>query len=144
MAWSAPEAKAAPPGRPNVLLIAVDDLKPASGLSGVSLSPMLNDPSARVREFVVSQYPRRHQGEWLMGCALRDERYRYIAWREIDVLRAPPGETAAEEPYDYLEGPCESAKLIDRPTYRSVADRMRERSGLVGVGRTASSVELAR
>lgn len=79
-----------------------------------------------------------------MDYALRDERYRYIAWRKMDALGSAPGETVAEELYDYLEDPGESVNLTDRPSYRSVTDRMRERSDWVSAGRTASRVEVTR
>ena len=45
-------------------------------LQGSSLSPILKGKSKRVKDFAVSQYPRGN----VMGYAMRNERYRYVAW----------------------------------------------------------------
>jgi len=79
-------------------------------IDGVSLVPVLKDPSARVRDHAYHCFPR--EGE-RMGRAIRTERYRFVEWKR-------PGESAEVadiELYDYQ---------LERPEYRNLADGMPE------------------
>jgi len=75
-------------------------------LQGSSLSPILKGKSKRVKDFAVSQYPRGN----VMGYAMRNERYRYVAWYknrstvEDDVI--------IKELYDYKNDPNETVNIV--------------------------------
>lgn len=71
-------------------------------MDGVSLVPVLKNPSARVRDHAFHAYPK---GK--LGRAIRTERYRLVQWKQ-------PGasiETAEYELYDYLHDPFETRNL---------------------------------
>ncbi len=69
---------------------------------GVSLVPVLRDPSARVRSHAFHAFPKAK-----LGRAIRTERYRLVEWKTPG---APAG-AAALELYDYLEDPNETKNL---------------------------------
>lgn len=76
-------------------------------IDGVSLVPVLKDPTARVRDHAYHAYPK---GK--MGRAIRTDRFRMVEWRN-------PGETksaAQYELYDYVSDPNETRNLAaDKP-----------------------------
>lgn len=63
-------------------------------MDGLSLVPVLKDPSVRIRDHATHCYPR---GEDHLGRAIRTEQYRLVEWKKPG---APP-ETADIELYDY-------------------------------------------
>ena len=75
-------------------------------LQGSSLLPILKGKSKRIKDYAVSQYPRGN----VMGYALRNERYRYVAWYknrstvEEDVI--------IKELYDYKNDPNETVNIV--------------------------------
>ena len=75
-------------------------------LQGSSLLPILKGKSKRIKDYAVSQYPRGN----VMGYALRNERYRYVAWyknrstAEEDVI--------IKELYDYKNDPNETVNIV--------------------------------
>ncbi len=71
-------------------------------INGLSLVPVLKDPSARVRNHAYHAYPNAR-----LGRAIRTERYRYVEWKKPG---ASP-DTAAVELYDYQTDPLESGNL---------------------------------
>lgn len=71
-------------------------------IDGLSLVPVLKDPSARVRDHAYHAYPKR-----TLGQAIRTERYRFVEWRNPG---APP-KTAQFELYDYEVDPLETKNL---------------------------------
>jgi iduronate 2-sulfatase len=76
-------------------------------MDGVSLVPVLRDPSVRVRDHACHAYPRQRRGEPVMGRAIRTERHRLVEWRK-------PGasaDTADLELYDYETDPGETRNL---------------------------------
>lgn len=76
-------------------------------IDGVSLVPVLRDPSARVRDHAFHAYPKAK-----LGRAIRTERYRLVEWT-APAPRAPAREV---ELYDYAEDPGESRNLAaERP-----------------------------
>ena len=75
-------------------------------LNGVSLAPVLKDPSKRVRDHAFHCYPRRGG---IMGRAIRSERYRMVEWKKPGA----PAETAQYELYDYQDGQIEKKNLAD-------------------------------
>jgi len=100
----------------------VCDLPPAAGLAGMSLVPLLRDPTASVKPVALSQYPR-GKGDGvdrpLMGYSVRDERWRYTVWREVGGSRI-----AATELYDERDDPNETRNLASDPQLQTVLDRL--------------------
>ena len=96
-------------------------------LEGTSLVPILKDPSASVRDFAMSQYPR--HGKW-MGYALRNKRYRMVVWMDIEVSRTgefDPSMIDSIELYDYKNDPLETVSQADNPEYRAVVRNLTEK-----------------
>jgi iduronate 2-sulfatase len=98
-------------------LIDLCGLPPVTGLDGVSLRPLLQDPEARVEDaaFTVTKIGATWRG--LLGVSTRTERYRYTVW--------PDGR---EELYDHEVDPSESVNLADRPGMRATIERLRDLS----------------
>lgn len=71
-------------------------------MDGVSLVPVLRDPSARVRDHAFHAYPKAK-----IGRAIRTERYRLVEWKKPGA----PAETAELELYDYEADPLETKNL---------------------------------
>jgi iduronate 2-sulfatase len=71
-----------------------------SELQGVSLKPLLNDPSRDVKEVALTQTPRpnylRGKLPKVMGYSIRTKRYRYTEWRDFTT-----GRVQARELYDH-------------------------------------------
>jgi len=63
-------------------------------LDGISLVPVLKDPTARLRDHAYHVYPKRK-----LGRAIRTQRYRLVEWRPI----GGPAQTAEYELYDYQD-----------------------------------------
>ena len=74
-------------------------------IDGVSLVPVLKDPSARVRDHAYHAYPKRK-----LGRAIRTERYRLVEWRN---WKDPSG-SAEYELYDYQTDPLETENLAGK------------------------------
>jgi iduronate 2-sulfatase len=74
-------------------------------IDGVSLVPVLKDPSARVRDHAYHAYPRRK-----LGRAIRTQRYRLVEWKHVD----EPLESAEYELYDYQDDPLETRNLANK------------------------------
>lgn len=73
-------------------------------IDGVSLAPVLRDPSQRVKDHVYHCFPRENNR---LGRAIRTERYRMVEWKAIDA----PTESAEYELYDFEEDPEETRNL---------------------------------
>ena len=71
-------------------------------IDGVSLVPVLKDPTARVRDHAYHVYPRRK-----LGRAIRTERYRLVQWLEFHGAE----DDAEYELYDYQTDPLETKNL---------------------------------
>ena len=90
-------------------------LDPPTNLEGVSLAPLLDDPSGAVKDAAFSQV------QWedrIYGRTVRTDRYRYIRWE---------GDGGGEELYDHSNDPREFTNLALDPTHAGILDRMRAR-----------------
>ena len=76
-------------------------------IDGVSLVPVLKDPTARVRNHAFHAYPKKK-----MGRAIRTERYRLVEWKKPGA----PAESAEIELYDYESDPHETTNhAVEKP-----------------------------
>ncbi|MCK4564972.1 MAG: sulfatase [Verrucomicrobia bacterium] len=93
-------------------------------LDGTSLVPLLKNPEASVKDYAVSQWP--GGGRKGMGYAIRDHRYRYVAWLAGGRSTEPydPDKVVGRELYDYQKDPMETVNVVDAHEYKSVADKM--------------------
>ena len=79
----------------------------AQSIDGVSLVPVLKDPSERVRDHAFHAYPKQK-----LGRAIRTERYRLVEWRSFGAAK----DTTEYELYDYVTDPLETKNLTaDHP-----------------------------
>jgi hypothetical protein len=88
-------------------------------VEGVSLKPLLDDPTAHVRPVAISQYPRGDAGVSLMGYSIRDDRWRLTLWRN----RAD-NSIHATELYDEVNDPHETANVAKQPEHAEVIARL--------------------
>ncbi|WP_258104181.1 sulfatase-like hydrolase/transferase [Marinoscillum sp. MHG1-6] len=76
-------------------------------LQGKSLAPVISGQEKAVKEFAVSQYPRAGH----MGYALRNDRYRYVAWyKDGDI--SDEQNILFKELYDYKKDPQEKVNVV--------------------------------
>lgn len=90
-------------------------LTPPSNLEGVSLVPVLDDPTASVKDAAFSQV------QWedrIFGRTVRTDRYRYIRWE---------GDGGGEELYDHENDPREFTNLAQVPEHSAVLEQLRTR-----------------
>ncbi|MEM9366684.1 MAG: sulfatase [Planctomycetota bacterium] len=74
-------------------------------IDGVSLVPVLRDPSARVRGHAYHAYPKQK-----LGRAIRTERFRLVEWNAMGA----PTQQAEYELYDYKSDPLETQNLATK------------------------------
>ena len=102
-------------------------------LHGKSQVAVMKDPSKKVKDFSVSQYPRAiakgsplpagHTSPKVMGYALRSGRYRYTVWMGNDWKSHIPFDATAligQELYDYETDPEERVNQAGNKTYAKV------------------------
>ncbi len=85
-------------------------------LDGVSLRPVLEDPSRHVKQAAFTQLVRRRRGERYHGFSVRTLRWRYTLW---DMGRR------GEQLYDMQNDPGETTNLATDPRYREVVQHLR-------------------
>jgi len=90
-------------------------------LQGKSLVPVLEDPTAKVREANLSQFPRDDNGQPVMGYTLRNEQYRYTKWVHMDYENGERfGPAVGFQLYDLDADPHETNNLIGDAAYDEV------------------------
>jgi arylsulfatase A-like enzyme len=105
-------------------------LKIPDYLDGVSLMPLMKNPTTTVKEYSVSQYPRSgndpetdrlgYASAKVMGYSIRDNRYRYTIWMKNDFRSSQPFDEnliAGEELYDYDVDPLEKVNVVNDKKY---------------------------
>jgi iduronate 2-sulfatase len=94
-------------------LVELCQLPSPAGLEGISLVPVLNDPTHEVKAGVYTQHPRPayYQGNpSVMGVSVRTRPLRYTEWRDFE-----SGEVVAAELYHHATDPRETRNLIAAP-----------------------------
>jgi arylsulfatase A-like enzyme len=93
-------------------------------LEGVSLVPVMNDPTRKWKTAAFSQYPR--PGHYpaeahirQMGYSMRTDRYRYTEWRGHQT-----GEVLARELYDYETDPQGNVNIAGEPESADLVKRL--------------------
>jgi len=105
-------------------------------LEGKSLVPLLTDPTASVRDAILSQYPRGIDGKPVMGYTLRDRRYRYVKWLQMDFRKGErSGLLVGHELYDYQTDPHETVSQAENVDYADVVARFEAVFARMGVAR---------
>ena len=88
---------------------------------GKSVKEVMNDPDHKVRHAALSQYTRMSNGQRVMGYSLRDERYRYTKWIQMDYRNGERyGPTIACEFYDYEIDSFEKINRCSDDTYSDI------------------------
>ena len=108
-------------------------------LDGKSLKPLMLNNKASVKEYSVSQYPRKLKKDEiaklgykkgnLMGYSLRTERYRYTIWMN-DFTSKQAFETSkvfASELYDYEKDPSEKVNVVKDNKYKITTEIMHKK-----------------
>ena len=124
---SAPGTKAV--GQPTDRLVEFVDIYPTlcdlaglplpAHLEGTSFRPLLDEPARDWKTAAFSQYPRTHEGQQLMGYAMRTDRYRYVEWRD-----RKSGAVAAQELYDHQSDPAENENLAPQAASKDVLAKL--------------------
>ena len=99
-------------------LVELSGLEMPSGLEGLSMKPLLDNPARSWKTAAFNQYPRmfegvRHErhGE-VMGYAIRSDRFRYVQWKVWE-----SGKIVAQELYDHQNDPSEMINVAGNPEY---------------------------
>ena len=100
------------------------NIKPPQGLDGKSLVPALKGEQNAIKEFAISQYPRKKGKENYMGYALRSKQYRFVEWIKDfrTTQKFDPLNVNAVELYDYEKDPLETKNLANDPAYKEVKE----------------------
>lgn len=93
-------------------------------LEGVSLVPLLKDPTGTVKEVALTQTPRpnylRGKMPEVMGYSIRTPRFRYTEWRDFKT-----GKPKAVELYDHDRDPAETKNLANAPKQASNLEELK-------------------
>jgi iduronate 2-sulfatase len=103
-------------------LCSLCDFAPPDQIEGTSLFPLLNDPTATVKAFAITQHPRpayyRDQPD-AMGYSLRSDRFRYTAWFDWTTR-----DVVARELYDHANDRDETVNLVGQAEFADTVQRM--------------------
>ncbi len=147
-ATRAPLIVAAPgmkPGRTNSLsehldifptIVDLAGLAIPTQLQGKSLKPIMQNNNSSVKDFSVSQYPRKlskeeakkagYDSNKIMGYSLRTSKYRFTIWMNDFTTSQAFDEKKifASEMYDYIADPLEKVNVYKADNYKEVAKDM--------------------
>ncbi|MCA9434497.1 MAG: sulfatase [Candidatus Omnitrophica bacterium] len=98
-------------------------LEPPNELEGISLVPILEDPTRILKEAAMTEtarpnYPRGNDPE-VLGYSIRTDRFRYNEWRDFKT-----GEIRARELYDHSKDPGETVNVVGDPQFATELDRL--------------------
>ena len=105
-------------------------------VEGKSLQPIMINNTAMVKEFSISQYPRKLKKEEMqklgftenkmMGYSLRTSKYRYTIWMNNFTSKQPfqKEKVYGVELYDYVKDPLEKFNVVNDKAYSSIAKEM--------------------
>jgi arylsulfatase A-like enzyme len=109
-------------------------------LQGKNLKPMMQNNKASVKEFSMSQYPRKLKGDEfkklgyangkLMGYSLRNDKYRYTLWMNNNYTSAETFDQSrvyAVEMYDYVKDPLEKENVANDKNYATIAAELKSK-----------------
>lgn len=90
-------------------------------LAGISLAPILRQPTLPGKEYAVSQHPRPYFNGQLtvMGYTLRSQEHRYVEWRSV-----ASGEIVGQELYESATPAAEVRNVIDDPRAQPTRRRL--------------------
>ncbi|QEG02231.1 Arylsulfatase [Stieleria maiorica] len=101
-------------------------LQAPEDVEGVSLMPLLDDPSNRHHEVALTQTPRpnypRGKLPEVMGYSIRSQQFRYTEWRDF-----PSKRVLARELYDHRTDPHESVNVAERDEHQSTIAELVEK-----------------
>ena len=134
------KAPGQPCGRPAELLdlyptlADLCSLKVPAGLDGVSLRPLLDDPSKPGKKAAYTQVtrPGAKKGTTIMGYSVRTERWRYTEW---------DGGAQGNELYDHDADPMEHRNLAADPKHGKVVEEMKGLLREIGVPQRDATFE---
>jgi len=95
-------------------------LEMPKNLDGKSLTPLMLNPAAKVKDYSVSQYP--HEGK--MGYSIRTSKYRMTWWMEKGFRSNNSFNSnmiLEKELYDYEKDPLETVNMIDEKPYKQIS-----------------------
>jgi arylsulfatase A-like enzyme len=106
-------------------------------LQGKNLKPLMVDKKAVVKEYAMSQYPRKLKADEakklgyangkLMGYSMRTNQYRFTMWLNNNFTSAEPFSTDrvyATEMYDYVKDPLEKVNVVDDKNYTAISKEL--------------------
>jgi arylsulfatase A-like enzyme len=115
-------------------------LKIPANLDGLSLMPLMKNPTTTVKEFSVSQYPRSgkdpeserlgYASSKVMGYSLRTKKYRYTIWMKNDFRSTDHYDEKliiGEELYDYEADPLETINVFNEAKYKSTGEELKNK-----------------
>ena len=107
-------------------------------LDGKSLVTLMKNPSSKVKEYSVSQYPRSSDGvetdrqgfaeAKVMGYSIRNKNYRYTVWMNNGYRSTQPYDEKlliGAELYDYKKDPLETINVANVKEYKAVSAEMK-------------------
>jgi arylsulfatase A-like enzyme len=112
-------------------------LKIPAVLQGKSLKPLMENKKAIIKEFSISQYPRKlkaadaeklgYADAKLMGYSLRNNQYRLTLWMNNKFTTSQPytpSRIYASEMYDYLNDPLEKVNVANVKKYAGAKEQL--------------------
>jgi arylsulfatase A-like enzyme len=105
-------------------------------LDGKSLKPVIQNKQDKVKEYSVSQYPRKlnkdemkktgFENNKIMGYSLRTDKYRYTIWMNDFTSKDEFNEKKvyATEMYDYVKDPLEKVNVVNDKNYTAISKEM--------------------
>lgn len=111
------------------------DLPIPQAWEGLSTVPLLDNPARLWKQGAISQYPRRQNGQSVMGYSLRTDQWRYTEW-----INRTSKKVVARELYDHRADPIARINLADRPEKKML---VQELSALLDQGRGWKAIRAA-